>query len=73
MSKLHRDNAIKLLSDVREITQRNIDLKVYFEDTDQSNDFERTDIDEFCYGVSSGSLSELIRGLLGYENDLIGF
>ncbi len=69
---ISRENAIKLISDIRKINKKEIDLKNYFGDDFLENNMEETDLDIEVQGVSNGFLSEILCMVIGQNIEIYG-
>lgn len=72
MLYISRENAIKLISDIRKVNEKEIDLKNYFGDDFLENNMEETDLDIEVQGVSNGFLSEILCMVIGQNIEIYG-
>ena len=72
MLNISRENAIKLISDIRKVNEKEIDLKNYFGDDFLENNMEETDLDIEVQGVSNGFLSEILCMVIGQNIEIYG-
>lgn len=70
--KISRENAIKLISAIRRMSEANIDLKKYFQDDFLENNIEQTEVDIEVQGVSNGFLSEILCMIIGQNIEVYG-
>lgn len=72
MMNISRENAIKLISDIREIAEKEIDLKKYFGDDFLENNKGQAELDLEVQGVSNGFLSEILCMVIGMDIEIYG-
>lgn len=72
MRKLTRNDALKLLSEVRSIIKKNIDLAKYSDEIYLGDSIEQTDLEMYSQGISNGFLSEIVHTITGYEIEVVG-
>lgn len=72
MKSISRENALKLIDEVRSIVGKQIDLTRYLEQGFLENSIEQTELEVYCQGVSNGFLSEIIHAVVGYEIEVVG-
>lgn len=72
MMNISRENAIKLISDIRKVNEKEIDLKKYFEDDFLEKNIEQTELDIEVQGISNGFLSEILSMVIGQDIEIYG-
>ena len=72
MRNLTRDEALKLINEVRSVIEKNIDLVKYLDEIYLGDSVEQTDLETYCQGVSNGFLSEIVHAVTGYEIEVAG-
>ena len=72
MLRISRENAIKLIGDIRKVSETDIDLKKYFDVTFFENNMEQTELDIEVQGISNGFLSEILCMITGQNIEIYG-
>lgn len=72
MINISRENAIKLIDEIRNTVEKEIDLSKYLEESFLENNTEKTELEVYSQGISNGFLSEIIHAIIGYEVEVIG-
>lgn len=72
MTSISRENALKLMDEVRSIVGKQIELSRYLEQDFSENSVEQTELEVYCQGVSNGFLSEIIHAVVGYGIEVVG-
>ena len=71
-NSISRKMAIKLISEIRDVVERKIELSEYFDNEFLESDEEKNELETDIQGVSNGFLSEIIRTITGYEVEVCG-
>ena len=72
MIRISREKVIKLINEIRKVSERNIDLKQYFEDSFLENTMVQDEQDMQVQGVSNGFLSEILGMIIGQDVEVFG-
>ena len=72
MLRISRENAIKLIGDIRKVSETDIDLKKYFDVTFFEYNMEQTEMDIEVQGISNGFLSEILCMITGQNIEIYG-
>lgn len=64
---ISREKAITLITEIRDIVEREIKLSKYFESIFLENNKEKTGIKTDIQGVNNGFLSEILCAIIGYN------
>lgn len=72
MQNISRENAIKLINDIRDTIQKEIDLAEYFETFFLENSVEQNELKTDVQGVTNGFLSEILFVITGYNVEICG-
>lgn len=72
MKNISRENALKLINEIRSIIEKEIDLSKCLEGNFLGDNVEQTELEMYCQGISNGFLSELVHAVTGYEVEVIG-
>jgi hypothetical protein len=72
MLNISRENAIKLISDIRKVNEKEIDFKKYLEDSSSINNMVQTELYTEIQGVSNGFLSEILCMVTGQNIEIYG-
>ncbi|MDK8193128.1 CPCC family cysteine-rich protein [Paenibacillus sp. UMB7766-LJ446] len=70
MRNISREKCFELISSVRDLVEKEIDLPKYFEEGSSNINMELSEVD--LQGVSNGYLSEIVYAITGYEVEVIG-
>lgn len=68
-NRISRKKAMKLLSEIRDVVEKEIELSKYF--VNESNE-EQIELETGMQGVSNGFLSEIICAITGYDVEVCG-
>lgn len=72
MKNISREKAIKLISDIRDIIDEEIDFTKYFGEKFEENSIEQNELDTEVIGVTNGFLSEILCIITGYHVEVCG-
>lgn len=72
MLNISRENAIKLISDIRKVNEKEIDFKKYTKDSSSINNMVQTELYTEIQGVSNGFLSEILYIVTGQNIEIYG-
>lgn len=72
MKSISRENALKLINEIRSIVENKIDLSKCLEGSFLADNAEQTELGMYCQGISNGFLSEIVHAVIGYEVEVIG-
>ncbi|SHK23610.1 Cysteine-rich CPCC [Anaerocolumna jejuensis DSM 15929] len=72
MKNISRENALKLIDEIRSTVEKEIDLSKYLEESFLENNIEQTELEAYSQGISNGFLSEIVHAIIGYEVEVIG-
>ncbi len=69
---ISREMAIRLISEIRDVVERKLELSEYFGNEFLESNEEQIDLETDIQGVSNGFLSEIIRTITGYKVEVCG-
>lgn len=69
---ISREKAIKLISEIRDIVERKIELSEYFGSVFFESNEEKIELETDIQGVSNGFLSEILCAITGYDIEVCG-
>lgn len=69
---ISRDNAIKLISEIRDVIEREVELSKYYGSAFLESNEEKTELEIEIQGVSNGFLSEILCAITGYDIEVCG-
>ena len=69
---ISREKAIELISEIRDVVERKVELSKYFGSAFLEGDEEKIELETDTQGVSNGFLSEILRAITGYGIEVSG-
>lgn len=69
---ISREKAIKLISEIRDVVEREVELSKYYGSAFVESNEEKTELEIEIQGVSNGFLSEILCAITGYDIEVCG-
>lgn len=69
---ISREKAIKLISEIRDIIEKEVELSKYFGNIFIERSEEKIELETDIQGVSNGFLSEILCVIIGYDIEVCG-
>ena len=69
---ISREKAIQLISEIRDVVERKVELSKYYGSAFLESNEEKTELEIEIQGVSNGFLSEILCAITGYDIEVCG-